>query len=186
MVAVSPGPRPGHVIVQTNRRQKELFDVERLELATGELTPIAQNPGNIQGWLANRRFAIRAARAQTPSGDSQLLVRDDEAATSRSFTEFANEDGGHPYAFTPDGGEIYVGSARGARPDRLGGDRLRHRRGAGHRLRRGGRPWRPGPERPDGDLLGAAYLRDRSVVHSFDPTFARDSSGFGRCTTAIR
>ena len=109
-----PRHDPDHILISSNRRDRSVFDVERLNLTTGETDHVAENPGNIMGWLADRDGAVRAAYAQTPTGDHQLLVRDEETQPFRVLAEYANEDSGSPYAFSADGRELYVGSARGS------------------------------------------------------------------------
>ena len=72
----APRETPRHVLVSMNLRDRTLFDAYRLTLATGRLELIGRNPGNILGWLADRQGRLRAAYAQTPAGDYELLVRD--------------------------------------------------------------------------------------------------------------
>ena len=122
----APRATPRHVLVSMNQRDRSVFDAYRLTLATGQLRLVARNPGNIIGWLADREGLLRAARAQTPAGDYELLVRDHEDGEFRVVAEFANEDGGHAFAFTARrrpavGGErprLRPGAARRARPGR--------------------------------------------------------------------
>jgi len=169
-----PRATPGQIIVSTNRRDRSVFDVERLDLATGALTPVAENPGNIIGWVADRHGAVLGAYAQTPTGDYQLLVRDTEQDDFRVLAEFDNEDGGQPYGFDSDGGVMWVGSARGSDRSRLvaidvatGAETVIDE----DEVADLGMPIISDRHRT---LLGAAYLRDRLVVHAFDDRFARD------------
>jgi dipeptidyl aminopeptidase/acylaminoacyl peptidase len=173
LIAV-PHSTPGHVLVSMNLRDRSVFDAYRLTLATGQLRLVARNQGNVIGWLADRDGLLRAARAQTPAGDYELLVRDDEASEFRVVAEFANEDGGHAFAFTPDGSRLWVGSARGSDLERL--VELDPAGGAERELDRDEEADLAGPVISDltGELLGAAYLRDRTVMHAFDERFARD------------
>ncbi len=163
-----------HILISSNRRDRSVFDVERLNLATGATTPVAENPGNIMGWMTDRAGGLRAAYAQTPTGDHQLLVRDDETQEFRVLAEYANEDSGMPYAFTADGGELYVGSARDSDLIRLvavdtttGAERVID---ADDEADLGG----PIISDATGELLGAVYRRDRLVVHTFDERLGRD------------
>ena len=173
MIAV-PRATPGHVLVATNRRQPAVFDAERIDLETGDAVVVAENPGNVLGWMADWDGRVRAAFAQTPAGDYELLVRDDESGPFRVLAGFANEDGGRPFAFDAEGTSIYVSSARDSDLARLvavdcatgeervvDGDEVADLSGpiVSDRTRA---------------LLGAAYLRDRLVVHAFDEDFARD------------
>jgi dipeptidyl aminopeptidase/acylaminoacyl peptidase len=110
---------PAHVLVSMNQRDPHCFDVHRLELATGALELVAENPGNIAGWHTDHAGRLLGATAQTPAGDTEILVRDDEGGEFRSLTVYANEDGGSVYGFTPDGSALWVGSARGTDLTRL-------------------------------------------------------------------
>lgn len=175
-VGVVDVPRndPQHMLITTNRREATVFDVERINLETGELEFVAENPGNILGWLTDRDARLRAAFAQTPTGDHELLVRDDETSEFRVLAEFANEDSGWPYAFSADGREIYVGSARDTDLVRLvaidlqsGDERLIDEDEEADL-------GRPIISDRSGKLLGAVYRRDRIVMHPFDDAFARD------------
>src|SRR5690606_1693442 len=95
-----------------NLRDATVFDVYRLTIATGRLRMVARNPGNVIGWTADRSGALRAARAQTPEGDYEIWIRDDEDAEWRTVAAYANEDKGYVFGFTPDGARLWVGSAR--------------------------------------------------------------------------
>ena len=170
----APRATPRHVLVSMNLRDRSLFDAYRVSLATGRLELVGRNPGNIIGWTADADGRLRAARAQTPAGDYELLVRDDEAGELRVVAEYANEDGGYPFAFTPDGSRIWVGSARGS--DLLRLVELDPADGSEREIDRDDEVNLSGPVISDltGELLGAFYLRDRVVLHAFDERLARD------------
>ena len=170
----APRATPRHVLISMNLRDRTLFDAYRLTLATGRLELVGRNPGNIIGWLADREGRLRAARAQTPEGDFELLVRDDEADELRVVARYANEDGGHPFAFTPDGSRLWVGSARDSDLIRL--VELDPADGSEREVDRDDEVDLSGPMISDmtGELLGTVYLRDRLLVHIFDERLARD------------
>ena len=44
-----------------NRRKPEIFDVYRLDVASGEMERIAENPGNIQTWITDHEGRLRLA-----------------------------------------------------------------------------------------------------------------------------
>jgi dipeptidyl aminopeptidase/acylaminoacyl peptidase len=175
-VGVVDVPRgdPSHVLISTNRRDRGLFDVERLNLETGTIEPVAENPGNIMGWLTDRDGLLRAAFAQTPTGDHQVLVRDTEDQPFRVLAEYANEDSGAPYAFTADGRALYVGSARDNDLVRL--VTLDVATGEEVVIDADDEADLGSPIISDrtGELVGAGYRRDRIVLHTFDDAFARD------------
>ena len=51
------------VIIGLNKRNPQVFDPYRLNLNTGELTQLAENPGNIQGWMTDHDGKLRVALA---------------------------------------------------------------------------------------------------------------------------
>ncbi len=110
---------PTHVLVSLNQRDRQCFDVHRLDLATGALELVAENPGNIAGWHTDPGGRLLGASAQTPAGDTEVLVRPSEDENFHSLTVYANEDQGDVYGFTPDGTALWVGSARGRDLTRL-------------------------------------------------------------------
>ena len=75
-----PRETPNEILISMNKREAGLFDVHRLDLNSGKTELIAENPGNIVGWLTDAEGKLRAAVAQTPNGSSSL----DLARTSRS------------------------------------------------------------------------------------------------------
>jgi dipeptidyl aminopeptidase/acylaminoacyl peptidase len=68
---------PTDVIIQTNQRDKQLFDAYRLNVVTGKVTLIAKNPGNIQEWITDWNGEIRAA-ITTDGVNRSLLYRKTE------------------------------------------------------------------------------------------------------------
>ena len=51
------------VIIGLNKRNPQVFDPYRLNLNNGELTQLAENPGNIQGWMTDHNGKLRVALA---------------------------------------------------------------------------------------------------------------------------
>jgi len=170
----APRATPRHLLISMNLRDPQLFDVHRLDLDTGEHEPVAENPGNILGWSVDREGDVRAATAQTPAGDYEVLYRDAAGDDFRVIAEYANEDGGSVYGFTPDGTRLYVGSAKGTDLTRL--VLLDPATGAEELVDSDDEADLSGPAFSDrtGELLATFYVRDRLVVHPFDDRFARD------------
>lgn len=170
----APRATPRHVLVSMNLRDRSLFDAYRVTLATGRLELVGENPGDIAAWREDRDGKVRAAVAQTPAGDHRILVRDTEDGPFRVVAEYANEDGGHPYAFTPDGSRLWVGSAKGS--DLLRLVELDLGDGSEREVDRDEEADLSGPviSGRTGELLGAVYLRDRVVLNAFDKRLAAD------------
>jgi len=111
---------PDRVLVGLNRDNPELHDVYLLELASGELTKVTENPGYI-GFCADTRFEVRAAVEPHPDGGMSVVVRDGPDAPWRRILTVGQEDslGLAPLAFSEDGTRLLVLSSAGANTTRL-------------------------------------------------------------------
>jgi len=115
---------PETILVGLNNDNPELHDVYRLELATGALTKIVDNPGFV-GWLADGDLNVRAGVAPTPEGGMNLMVRDIDADGGggqwRLLLAAGPEDALTTGAvdFAGDGRAMYVISSIGANAGRL-------------------------------------------------------------------
>jgi len=65
------------MIISLNKRNPEVFDVYRVDLNTKELTLIAENPGNVTGWVTDHTGCIRLALV-TDGVNSSILHRPNE------------------------------------------------------------------------------------------------------------
>jgi dipeptidyl aminopeptidase/acylaminoacyl peptidase len=61
----------GKTTIITNNRNVTRFDVHELDIATGELTLIAENPGHVVGWLCSDTGDLFAT-SLTADGDLEL------------------------------------------------------------------------------------------------------------------
>ena len=68
---------PQHVIVGLNKRNPQIFDAYRLNISTSELVLIAENPGNISGWMTDHQGRLRIAH-QTDGVNTSVLYRPSE------------------------------------------------------------------------------------------------------------
>lgn len=71
-----------HVLITHNQRNKEVFDLYRIDLATHEQTMIARNPGTVSQWITDETGSLRGR------------IRKNEAApkTKRWSLEIADSD----------------------------------------------------------------------------------------------
>jgi len=111
---------PNEILVGLNRDNPQLHDVYRLDLTTGELEKVAENPGFI-GFLADADFRVRAGVAPLPDGGMVVMVRDDEQAEWRPLLEVGQDDAltTSPISFTLDGSALWAVSSVGANAGRL-------------------------------------------------------------------
>jgi len=101
-----------HLLVSHNRRDPKVFDVFRIDVATGEERLLAQNPGNITGWLTDHAGRLRVAMA-TDGVESSLLYRASEDEPFRTILATSFKETVEPLFFTFDDRELYVASNRG-------------------------------------------------------------------------
>ncbi|HEY2430369.1 MAG TPA: hypothetical protein VGI06_15620, partial [Acidimicrobiales bacterium] len=111
---------PTEVLVGLNRDTAELHDVYHLDLVSGDLVKVVDNPGLI-GWLADADMVVRAALAPEADGGFVVMVRDAEAAEWRPFQRVPAEDAlsSGTVAFSRDGASLLAVSSIGANTGRL-------------------------------------------------------------------
>lgn len=69
---------PDEVIIGLNKRNPQVFDPYRLNIKSGEMTMLAENPGNIQGWMTDHEGRLRVAVAIVDGVNIQIQYRDTE------------------------------------------------------------------------------------------------------------
>lgn len=95
------------VIIGLNKRNPQIFDPYRLNIETGELTMLAENPGNIQGWMTDHDGKLRIAIALDGVNQS-LLYRDKESEPFKNILTTSFKESLSPYVFTPDNKQLYA------------------------------------------------------------------------------
>lgn len=96
------------MIIGTNQRNPQIFDPYRLNLNTGEMTMLCENPGDIQGWQTDHDGKLRVAYAIVDGVNTQIRYRDTEAEPFRPVltTNFKQSVGFE--CFTPDNKNVYA------------------------------------------------------------------------------
>ena len=100
--------QPDYVMIGMNKRNPEVFDPYRLNIHTGELTLLAENPGNYQGWMTDHDGKLRAAVAIVDGVNTQVLYRDTEEEAFRPVLTTNFRDVVSFMEFTPDNREVYA------------------------------------------------------------------------------
>ena len=85
-----------------------MFDPYRLNIETGELTLLAENPGNIQGWMTDHDGRLRVAIAIVDGVNTQILYRDTEDEPFKPVLTTNFRDVVSFMEFTPDNKEVYA------------------------------------------------------------------------------
>jgi dipeptidyl aminopeptidase/acylaminoacyl peptidase len=97
---------PTDVIIQTNQRDKQIFDAYRLNVITGKITLAAQNPGNIQQWITDWEGKIRAATT-TDGVNTSLLYRKTEQSPWKTILTTNFKESFDPEFFSFDNQHLF-------------------------------------------------------------------------------
>ncbi|ORA28269.1 S9 family peptidase [Mycobacterium aquaticum] len=111
---------PNDVFVGINKDNPQLHDVYHLDLTTGELRKVVENPGFV-GWLIDNELRVRGAMQPTAEGGMTILVRDDDESEWRTLLDVPPEDAETtgPIAFNGDGTAMYLLLSVGSNTARL-------------------------------------------------------------------
>ena len=179
-----PAGRPNKAIVGLNKRDLALFDAYELDIASGELTMLAENPGTGASWFSSRNGDLFALTV-TSDGDVELSSWDATTDTLRSIALYDGADytlGVFPIEVTPDGEGLWIGSNRHAdrttvvRLDVATGDETEVDSHPRFSMDPRAQVWPTFPSPlilspRTGELLGVRYLGERQVIHALDPDF---------------
>jgi dipeptidyl aminopeptidase/acylaminoacyl peptidase len=165
---------PDHVLVQHNQRVPQIFDVYKIDVNTGASVLVAQNPGNITGWVTDHQGAVRAATT-TDGVNTSLLYRATEKEPFKTLVTTDFRTTVSPAFFTFDNRQLYVLSNRGRDKTALvvldPAD---------------GTEAKPLFQHPEVDLAGAGYSRKRKVLT--EVSFETSKQGrhcFDKATAAL-
>jgi len=100
------------MLIQLNKDNKEVFDVYRLDINTGEMTKIAKNPGNITGWLTDHNGKLRIA-VTTDGTSSSFMHRETENDSFVTIFTTNFKESVEPLFFDFDNKNIFVRSNLG-------------------------------------------------------------------------
>ncbi len=111
---------PGQMLVGLNLRDRRVFDMYRVDLASGAIELDTLNPGDVLGWVTDPGFQIRACEAQNPQDASTVVrVRDAKDAPWRDLVVLPFGENGGAVDFTADGKSLYFITSMGADTTRL-------------------------------------------------------------------
>jgi dipeptidyl aminopeptidase/acylaminoacyl peptidase len=107
------------ILVELNIRDRRFHDMYRINLETGAVEMDTENPGDVEGFAADNKFQVRAAKVRLQDGGTEIRVRDDLKSPWRSFRKCGPEDSINIRGFTPDNTGIYLASSVDANTVRL-------------------------------------------------------------------
>ncbi len=100
------------VIVGLNQRDNTVFDPYRINVITGEMTMLAENPGNIMGWMTDHDGQLRLA-ITSDGVNNTILYRDTEEEDFRPVLTTSFKETVSPVIFTFDNQMVYAFSNLG-------------------------------------------------------------------------
>lgn len=98
--------RPDELLISNNKRNPQVFDVYLLNTATGEIKMVAENPGNITGWITDHDGKIRAA-VTSDGVNTSLLYRETEKDRFKTVITTSFKETLSPVLFTFDNKNLY-------------------------------------------------------------------------------
>lgn len=179
----SPGD-PKTIFLQLNARNPALIDFYRLDIETGNLQMLVENPGRFVRWLAIPGGEPHALMVNADNDYELARYEDGQFIPIATFDGNDNPLGPMPCVPAPDGKSLWIGSNCGTDRTRL----ARLDLSTGHESEVDSHPLfdldTPRPEADSrfppslivnpvtGALLGARYLGERQVIHALDADFA--------------
>ena len=103
---------PNEIIIGMNKRNPQIFDAYRVNIETGDTVMIAQNRGDIQGWMTDHDGKLRIATA-TDGVETSLLYRETEADEFQEVLKTNFKESADPLFFDFDNNNVYVASNLG-------------------------------------------------------------------------
>lgn len=96
-----------HILIEMNRRNPQIFDVYKVNIHTGEMDMIAENPGTVGGWMTDHRGNIRIAYAMEGLKRT-ILYRENQTDEFHPIFSTDFTDSVIPAGFTDDNRQLYV------------------------------------------------------------------------------
>jgi dipeptidyl aminopeptidase/acylaminoacyl peptidase len=101
---------PDYMIIGLNKRDATVFDPYRININTGNMEMLAENPGNIVGWMTDHDGKLRIAFAITGGINQTILYRETEQDDFNPILTTSYKDNFNPHFFTFDNTNLYVSS----------------------------------------------------------------------------
>ena len=143
---------PSELVVALNQRNREIFDAYRLNVETGKLVCVAENPGTIDHWVTDHQGHIRVATT-TDGVNASLLYRSSPEEAWRTVLTTSFRESFSPQFFTFDNQRLYGVSNLGR--DKLAAIELDLNTGQELRVL---------TENPQVDISALSYSRKRKVL----------------------
>lgn len=107
--------RPDEILVMSNARSPDVFDVYRVNTMTGDTTQVFENDGGYVGMIPDDDWVIRLRGRMTPDGGSTFDYRDSPEGAWEEFETIGPDDAmsTQPIGFNRDGSTLWMIDSRG-------------------------------------------------------------------------
>lgn len=95
------------MLIAMNKRDARIFDAYRININTGDISMIAENPGNITGWVTDHDGRLRIATT-TDGVNTSILYRKTEADAFQHVITSNFKETLAPAMFTYDNQNVYM------------------------------------------------------------------------------
>ena len=102
---------PNYIIIGLNKRNPQIHDPYRINVNNGKMEMIAENPGNISGWMTDHDGKLRIA-ITSDGVNTSILHRASESDKFKSILTTDFKVSVSPLFFTFDNKNLYVASNR--------------------------------------------------------------------------
>ena len=98
---------PDAMLLSMNKRDRKVFDVFRLDLKTGKLDLVAENPGNIDTWLTDHKGTLRVV-VTSDGVNHTYLYREGGTGPFKPVLTTSFKEAFDPQLFSADNKKLYV------------------------------------------------------------------------------
>ena len=169
-----PREHPDEALVSLNGRDKKYFDVYHLQISTGELRLLEENPGDVDSWYADAHGVLRACAAQVAGAKTEIRVCDSGQGPFGTLGTYTDDESASIESFGADGTFLFFTDARDSDTTRL----VKLDIATGKETLVTKDPHYDISSVLISDrthqLLAVSYQKDRMVYQSFDPQFGKD------------
>jgi dipeptidyl aminopeptidase/acylaminoacyl peptidase len=114
LIYAVPQELPDRILVGLNRRDPAVHDAYWLDLASGELTLVVENPGRLAAYYLDPQQRVTVAMGQGPAGETVIFHRTDESAQWREVASYPAEEMASVLRVHRDGRRLYLSTNHGA------------------------------------------------------------------------
>jgi len=110
---------PHEILISMNKENPTAKDVYRLNLKSGELQPVAKNPGHIKWWIKDGELNVSGGVGPTSDGGDELIIRKGDNWERLDSWDYEDTFTTSAICITRDGRYLYLIDSRNTNTSRL-------------------------------------------------------------------